>query len=154
MHSRPPLILLGITLALVCTISQLACARSLSLAVNEHNVSEIVGVSDDDSTGGYYQNIDHNAKGEELRKQLTALVSKHKVISYAALWSAFVELDKVAGDRTHCRVGTMNDVYSANCWKYSQEQCGNFRAEGGRVEWEWIYLDKSGEREVMQGSFA
>lgn len=78
----------------------------------------------------YYASIDPNARGEVLRAQLTALIAPHKVLSYGALWSAFVELDRLGGNRSACSAGTLADIFSATCWVPVQQQCGNFRREG------------------------
>lgn len=69
--------------------------------------------------------------GEALRAELTKLIAPHTILSYGDLWQAFEQIDKIDSNSTEfCPVGQINDIYSATCWTYPNQQCGNFKKEG------------------------
>jgi len=66
------------------------------------------------SWANYY--IDINPDSPTLRQDLSRLLSTtHEVISYPAIWNAFILTDM--------RAGCINDIYSVKCWAPQIDQC-------------------------------
>ena len=62
---------------------------------------------------------------------MTDLINPHTVISYDDVWDAFNTIDSAAQNSSnYCPVGSINDIYSAKCWTYPDDQCGNYQKEG------------------------
>lgn len=80
--------------------------------------------------GSYYDNIDKNATGAALQQELTALISKHKMLTYADLWTAFQTTDEGLDRVDGCPANLIDDIYSDTCWTAVTEQCGNYKKEG------------------------
>ena len=82
------------------------------------------------SASDYYAGINAHARDKELQSSLHKLISRHTVLEYQDLWTAFEWLDDIC-----ITSGTTNptnriiDMYSEKCWKDSQ-RCGNFKEEG------------------------
>jgi len=87
------------------------------------------------SVEDYYASIDKNAVDDDLKGQLQALISNHKVYDYDDVWIAFEEIDKLLpgypcdNDTSH-----IPDVYSDFCWSTDKivpgGECGNYAKEG------------------------
>jgi endonuclease I len=77
-------------------------------------------------SGDYYDSIDPKAPSDQLKAQLHELVSNHTALSYKELWTAFRKIDEGVDG---CGNGLIRGLYSATCWKESQ-QCGNYKREG------------------------
>lgn len=72
----------------------------LPLAFSVHAATRASG------PGGYYDSIDKNLNGTAFQKELTALINKAKVLSYAQLWTAFLSTDDGV-DPNGCPQGTI-----------------------------------------------
>jgi endonuclease I len=77
---------------------------------------------------GYYDGTE-NLNGENLRTALFMIIKDHTSISYAELWSAFIDTDKKTN-------GKVWDMYSDNPggtppyeYTFGEDQCGNYGGE-------------------------
>lgn len=84
---------------------------------------------------GYYSRINPNSP--TLRSDLTTLIyPRPTVLTYSQVWSAYNRTDnddfecKEASCPLKCLPTDLVDMYSANCWHFSSDQCGNYHKEG------------------------
>ncbi len=78
----------------------------------------------DIESSGYYQGVDWNTSGAELKTSLHSIISKNaKAIGYDALWNAYESSD-VKED------GTIWDMYSNESFDPRNDRAGNYKKEG------------------------
>ena len=69
----------------------------------------------------YYAGVDSNARDDDMKAQLQALIEQKTVLTYDGAWTAFASVDKyLPGYPCSSDLSMIPDIYSGYCWLPTQ----------------------------------